>query len=106
MNKKQAQACYQGYKERGVTCAGCHFQYKCGLFSRNSGIGKSQRNARAKRRDDAKAQADKIYRFTLSEAEAYAEAANDLVSLIMVANLKYNGWYACKIDGVKIFFTN
>jgi len=69
-----------------------------------SDLNKSQENAKAKKKDNAKAQAEKIYEFTLPEAEAYAKAANDLVSLIMVANLKYNGWYACKIDGVRIFF--
>lgn len=69
-----------------------------------SGLNKSKENARANKRENAKAQADKIYEFTIPEAEAYAKTANSLLSLIMVANLKFNGWYACKVDGIKVFF--
>ena len=70
----------------------------------NGGLNKSQENARASKKANAKAQADKIQQFTLEEAEAYSKTANDLLSLIMLANLKFNGWYACKVNGVKIFF--
>ena len=69
-----------------------------------SGLNKSEENAKATKREKAKAKADKIYAFTLKEAEEFAEVSDDLVSLIMVANLKFNGWYACKVDGVRIFF--
>ena len=69
-----------------------------------SGINQSQENARARKREKARDEADKVYAFTLKEAEKYAETSNDLMSLIMLANLKFNGWYACKVDGVKIFF--
>ena len=73
-------------------------------MSNSNRLNKSKEDARAKRADNAKAQADRIYKFTLMEAEKFAEASNDLMSLIMVANLKYNGWYACRIDGVKVYF--
>ena len=69
-----------------------------------SGINQSQKAKNERRRIKAKGEAEKIYEFTLAEAERFAETSNDLVSLIMVANLKYNGFYACKIDGVKVYF--
>ncbi len=56
------------------------------------------------RKLNAKEIADKIYYFSIDEAEKFAKSANDLVSLIMLANLKHNGWYSCKIDGVKVYF--
>ena len=69
-----------------------------------SGINQSNRNKNELRRRNAKAKADKIQKFTLAEAERFAETSNSLMSLIMVANLKHNGFYTCKIDGVKVYF--
>ena len=73
-------------------------------MSNSNKLNKSKENARAKKKDNAKAQADRLYEFTLPEAEAYAEVEGSILGLIMVANLKFNGWYACKVDGVKVFF--
>lgn len=56
-------------------------------------------------KNQVKADADTTHTFsTLKEAQDFGKACGGWLGRILPVQLEYNGWYACKIEGVKTFF--